>query len=139
MSMATNTDEESYSLCQLRYLLGDETSSATSSVANVCDVVSSAFCCSGSGGVTTTTTAAAAAEEGLDCATNEAAQDLWSCAFELYQCSMQNVTCAIVDSDDAVVNTVNGGALRRPGLGGRHLVTFGVFCFSCCFAWFSLL
>ena len=123
------TDVQSYSSCQLGYLLGDDTSSASSSVANACDVVTSAFCCSGSGGVAVDLEP----EEGLDCATNEAAQEWWSCTFKLHECSMESATCAVNnDDDDVVVTAASGGVLRQlVWRGGGYLAAFGAFFFSC--------
>lgn len=119
VAVATSMDSESsYSTCQLGYLLGEETSSGGSN-STVCDVVSSAFCCSGSGAV------AVDADEELGCATNEAAQELWSCAFEFYECSVEDATCT--GDGAAGVNSAPGRLL--PGGGGYS--AFGVFALSC--------
>lgn len=120
VAIATSGGGEDYSNCQLTYLLGDVASSL-GSVSNVCDVVSSAFCCSGAGG----------AGAGANCAANEAAQELWGCAFEFYGCAMEDAVCA----DDSGVSS----APRRPAPGGK-LGKFGVLlCLSCCCVAFFVL
>eukprot|EP00752_Nemacystus_decipiens_P007159 g6411.t1 len=120
VAVATSGDGESYSSCQLDYLLGEETTS-TGSISDVCDVVSSAFCCSGSAGVDVD------GADPLECATNEAAQELWSCAFEFYDCSMADATCA--DDDGTSVNSAPGGAVP-----GGYSEVFGVLGLSSCVA-----
>eukprot|EP00903_Cladosiphon_okamuranus_P017298 g15939.t1 len=113
VAIARTGDEEDYSTCQLSYLLGKETSSVES-VSDVCDVVSSTFCCSGTGGI----------DAEADCAANEAAQDLWSCAFEFYECSMEDANC----NDFVAINS----AVRRPVPGDSKI--FSIFWFRCCVA-----
>lgn len=100
--------------------------------------MNSAFCCSGSSGV-----AAADGEAGeassqvsdtaVDCAANGPAQDLWSCAFEFYECSVSDdIACVVDDDGEGVASGVNG-VRRRSARGGRRL-EISLYCFSFCVA-----
>lgn len=103
----------------------------------MCDVVGSSFCCSDGGeegedeGEDESSITAAAETTTVDCVDNQLSRDFWTCALQLYECSIEDTACisggggdgSFVTSDDASYSSTPLVEISSDGEGGASSVS----------------